>query len=86
MIQIISHSVYRFRAVLIGVLTLAALVCTGLVSDLKVDGDFSALLDPGNQIVMEYAYAVENFKSTDSFLILLENSLGQEKKIESLIK
>lgn len=86
MIQIISRSVYRFRAVLIGVLTLSALVCTGLLSDLKVDGDFTALLDPENKIVMEYAYAVENFKSQDSFLLLLENSLGQEKKIDSLIK
>jgi len=86
LIQIISHSVYRFRAVLIGVLTLSALICTGLLSDLKVDGDFSALLNPENEIVMEYAYAVENFKGTDSFLALLENSLGQEKKIDSLIK
>ena len=53
---------------------------------LKLNGDFSALLDPENEIVMEYAYAVENFKSTDSFLLLLENSFGQQKKIDSLIK
>jgi predicted RND superfamily exporter protein len=86
LIQIISDSVYRFRAVLIAALTLSALICTGTLSDLKVDGDFSALLDPENEIVMEYTYAVENFKSTDSFLLLLENSFGQKKKIDSLIK
>ncbi len=86
MIQIISHSVYRFRVVLIAAFILSALVCTYLLSDLKVDGDFSALLDPENEIVMEYAYAVENFKSTDSFLVLLENSFGQQKKIDALIE
>lgn len=86
MIQIISDSVYRFRAVLIAALTLSALICTGMLSDLKVDGDFSVLLDSENEIVKEYAYSVENFKSMDSFLVLLENSLGQEKNIDSLIK
>ncbi len=86
MFHIVSHFVYKFRAILIGTLTLSALACTGFLSDLKVDGDFSVLLDPENEIVMEYAYAVENFKSTDSFLLLLKNYLGQKKKIDSLIK
>ena len=86
MIQIISDSVYRFRAVLIVAFAASALVCTGMLTGLKVDGDFSVLLDPENRIVKEYAYAVENFKSTDSFLILLENPSGHEKEIDFLIK
>ena len=64
----------------------SGVLCAGIISDLKVDGDFTALLDPENEIVMEYAYAVENFKSTDSFLVLLENSFGQQKKIGALIE
>ena len=65
---------------------LSGVFCAGIISDLKVDGDFTALLDPENKTVMEYAYAVENFKSTDSFLVLTENSLDQDKKIDFLIK
>ena len=86
MIKVFAYSIYRFRLVIIAVMISLGVFCAGIISDLKVDGDFTALLDSENAIVMEYAYAVENFKSPDSFLLLLENSLGQEKKIDFLIK
>ena len=86
MIKVFAYSIYRFRLVIIAVMISSGVFCAGIISDLKVDGDFTALLDSENAIVMEYAYAVENFKSPDSFLLLLENSLGQEKKIDFLIK
>ena len=86
MIKVFAYSIYRFRLVIIVVMISSGVFCAGIISDLKVDGDFTALLDSENAIVMEYAYAVENFKSPDSFLLLLENSLGQEKKIDFLIK
>lgn len=86
MIKVFAYAIYRFRLVIIAVMISSGVLCAGIISDLKVDGDFTALLDPENKIVKEYAYAVENFKSTDSFLVLLENSFGQQKKIDALIE
>ena len=42
------------------------------VKNLKVDGDFISLLNPGDKTVSNYVYVAENFSGTDAFVLLVE--------------
>jgi len=81
----IVNIVYTRRYLLVLVYILILLTAVLNVLDLKVEGDLIDLLNQDDPVVKQYKYYTDNFKGSDSFVVVADNNNKEERALDILV-